>query len=103
MTQWTPKILTIKLLGLYGIKGCNLRWFKSYLSNRKQFITYGDKETNMETITCDVPQGSTLGPLLFLSFVNDLHEGIKYFDPIVFANDTNLLYSHKNISTFPNH
>ena len=59
------KILT-KKLELYGIKGCNLRWFESYLSNRKQFITYGDKQTNIETITCGVPQGSILGPLLIL-------------------------------------
>ena len=56
------KILT-KKLKLYGIKDCNLRWFESYLSNRKQFITYDDKQTNIETITCGVPQGSILGPL----------------------------------------
>ena len=93
------KILT-KKLELYGIKGCNLGWFESYLSNRKQFITYGDKQTNIETITCGVPQGSILGPLLFLIFVNDLHKVIKYLDPIMFADDTNLFYSHKNIKTF---
>ena len=92
------KILT-KKLELYGIKGCNLRCFESYLSNRKQFITYGDKQTNIETITCGVPQGSILGPLLFLIFVNDLHKVTKYLDPIMFADDTNLFYSHKNITT----
>ena len=92
------KILT-KKLELYGIKGCNLRWFESYLSNRKQFITYGDKQTNIETITCGVPQGSILGPLLFLIFVNDLHKVTKYLDPIIFADDTNLSDSHKNIKT----
>ena len=54
------KILT-KKLELYGIKGCYQRWFESHLSNRKQFITYGDKQTNIETITCGVPQGSILG------------------------------------------
>ena len=59
------KILT-KNLELYGIKGCNLRWFQSYLSNRKQFITYGDKQTNIETITCGILQGSILGPFWFL-------------------------------------
>ena len=92
------KILT-KKLELYGIKGCNLRRFESYLSNRKQFITYGDKQTNIESITCGVPQGSILGPLLFLIFVNDLHKVTKYLDPIMFADDTNLFYSHKNIKT----
>ena len=92
------KILT-KKLELYGIKDCNLRWFESYLSNRKQFITYGDKQTNKETITCGVPQDSILGPILFLIFVNDLHKVTKYLDPIMFADDTNLFSSHKNIKT----
>ena len=92
------KILT-KKLELYGIKGCNLGWFESYLSNRKQFIAYGDKQRNIETITCGVPQGSILGPFLFLIFVNDLHKVTKYLDPIMFADDTNLFYSHKNITT----
>ena len=71
----------------------------NYLSNRKQFIKYGDKQTNIETITCGVPQGSILGPLLFLIFVNDLHKEAKYLDPIMFADDTNLFCSHKNIKT----
>ena len=92
------KILT-KKLELYGIKSCNLRWSESYLSKRKQFITYGDKQTDLETITCGVPQGSTLGPVLFLIFVNDLHKVTTYLDPIMFADDTNLFYSHKNITT----
>ena len=91
-------ILT-KKLELYGIKDCNLRWFQSYLSNIKQFVTYGDKQTNIETITCGVRQGSILGPLLFLSFVNNLHTVAKYLDPIMFADDRNLFCSHKNIKT----
>ena len=92
------KILT-KKLELYGIKDCNLRWFESYLSNRKQFIIYGDKQTNIETISCGVPQGSISGPLLFLIFVNDLHKVTKYLDPIMFTDDANLFCSHKKIKT----
>ena len=92
------KILT-KYIELYGIKGYNLRWFKSYLSNRKQFMTYGDKQTNIETITCRIPQESILGPLLLLIFVNDLDKVTKCLDPIMFADDANLFYSQKNIKT----
>ena len=54
-------------------------------------MTYGDKQTNIETITCGVPLGSILGPLLFLIFVNDLHKVTKYLDPIMFVDDTNLV------------
>ena len=72
------------------MKDCNLRCFESYLSNMKQFITYCDKQANIETITCGVPQDLILGPLLFLIFVNDLHKVTKYLDPIMFADDTNL-------------
>ena len=55
------KTLT-KKLELYGIKRWNLRWFEIYLSNRKEFTTYGDKQTNIETTTCGFPQGSISGP-----------------------------------------
>ena len=99
MSDTVDHTIFTKKLELYGIKGCNLRWFENYLSNRKQFITYGGKQTNIETITCGVPQGSTLGPLLLLIFVNDLHKVTKFLDLIMFAGDTNLLYSHKNIET----
>ena len=83
------KILT-KKFELFGIKVCNLRWFESYLSNRKPFVTYGDKQTDIETITCGVAAGSILGPLFFLIFVNDLQKVTKYLDTIMFADDTNL-------------
>ena len=67
------KILT-KKLELYGAKECSLTWFEIYVSNKKQFVTCGDKQTSMKTITCEVPQGSILEPLLFLIFVNNLHK-----------------------------
>ena len=59
--------ILIKKLKLHGVKGNNLRWFESYLSNRKQYISYNsNKRTTFEKITYGVPQGSILGPLLFL-------------------------------------
>ena len=53
----------------------------------------------METITCGVPQGSISRSLLVLIFVNDLHKATKYLDPIMFPDDTNIFYSHKNVRT----
>ena len=55
------------------------------------------KKTSLETISCDVPQGSILGPLLFLLYVNDLKNASNILDPIMFADDTNLFFTHKDI------
>ena len=58
---------------MYGIRGINLAWFGSYLANRKQYISLGhDLKTGIQNILCGVPQGSRLGPLHFLFYVNDL-------------------------------
>ena len=81
----------------YGVTGNNLKWFKSCLNNRKQFIAYNNKYTSFETITYGVSQGLTLGPLLFLIYVNDLNQELNKLDPIMFADDTNLFYSHHQI------
>ena len=56
----------------YGIRGIPLDWFENYLHNRTQFVKIGSSQSNTETITCGIPQGSTLGPLLFLLYINDL-------------------------------
>ena len=84
---------------MYGIKGINLAWFRSYLTNRIQYISITrDLETDTKNICCGVPQGSILGPLLFLLYVNDLHNSTA-LDPIMFADDTNLFYEHNDLKT----
>ena len=91
--------ILIRKLKMYGIKGIHLAWFRSYLTNRIQYISIThDLETDTKNICCGVPQGSILGPLLFLLYVNDLHNS-SALDPIMFADDTNLFYEHKDLKT----
>ena len=91
--------ILLEKLKAYGIQSENLKWFRSYLSNRKQFILYDDFKTEMKIVKCGVPQGSILGPLLFLIFVNDLNNSTKVLDPVLFADDTNIFCSDNNIRT----
>ena len=90
--------ILISKLKNYGIEGNNLNWFKNYLQNRKQYLILNKYETSFGSIKCGVPQGSILGPLLFLIYVNDLCNASDILDPIMFADDTNLFLSHQNIN-----
>ena len=77
--------ILLEKLKAYGIQSENPKWFRSYLSNRKQFISYDDSKTEMKIVKCVVLQGPILGPLFFLIFVNDLSNSTKVFDPVLFC------------------
>ena len=95
--------ILLEKLSMYGVKGNNLKWFHSYLSNRKHYIEFqndGKKEkTDSLTIKCGVLQGSVLEPLLFIVYVNDIYRASNILKPIMFADDTNLFCSGKHIKT----
>ena len=90
------KILLTKLEH-YGIRGNILKWFESYLSNRKQFVFYNGVSSDIASFTCGVPQGSVLGPLLFLIYINDLPNISSKLSFFLFADDTNIYYESNNL------
>ena len=77
----------------------NRKWFKSYLSNRKQYVNVNSKRSGLLHILCCIPQGSILGPLLFIIYINDITNTSDVLDFILFADDTTILFSHKNIAS----
>ena len=89
-------ILTQKL-NYYGVRGKANNWFSSYLKNRTQFVTFNGFNSELKEINCGVPQGSILGPLLFLIYINDLHYSIKFCKVHHFADDTNLINFNSSI------
>ena len=83
------EILYIKLKH-YSICGTALEWIKSHLSDRYQLVHFGGCTSSLRPITCGVSQGSILGPLLFLIYINDICNVSSIAKLILFADDTNL-------------
>ena len=90
--------ILLKKLEYYGITGNYLRWFENYLKDPQQFISFEHDSTKKATVTCGVPQGFFLGPLLFLLYVNDLHQASNILNPIMVTDDKNLSFSLSDIN-----
>ena len=88
--------ILLKKLEYYGIKGTANHWLCDYLTGRKQRVKIDNTFSDYQGITCGVPQGSILGPLLFLIYINDMHKAAKFCTLYHFADDTNLICSDKN-------
>ena len=80
------------------ISGFANKWFRSYLSNRKQYVSVNCHESNLASVLYGVLQGSVFSPLLFLVYINDLNQAIKFCKVHHFADDTNLLHFNKFVA-----
>ena len=94
--------ILLKKLEHYGICGLVLEWIKSYFTNRQQCVEYNGICSLKSVIRCGVPQGSILGPLFFLMYINDIHNASNILEMVLFADDTNVFYSHNDSSYLTN-
>ena len=83
-------------LEYYWIRGVFNDWLKSYFSYRKQFVSINRYNFDLMPVDCGVPQGSVLGPLVFLIHINNLYKAIQYCKKHYFADDTNLLHTSES-------
>ena len=87
-----------KAYEIYGIQHRELFWFKSYLTNRKQFCRVDGVDSEIGDIEFGVPQGSCLGPLLFLIYINDLPVNVQDSTVSMYADDTSLCHQSHNLT-----
>ena len=90
------KIL-IEELFKYGIKGKERKWFKSYLNGRKQFCSVNGQRSKTEEVLCGIPQGSRLGLLLFIVYLNDFEDCLDFSEANMYADDTHTTTASNDI------
>ena len=86
-------------LEFYGIRGKVFTWLKSYLNNRKQYVHYNGCDSDAKTVTHGVPQGSIIGPLPFILYINDFSRSSDLLFSILFADDTSVFIEGTNYDT----
>ena len=90
--------ILLSKLNAYGIRGFVRNWFKSYLKDRQQKCFVNGCLSESRALTCGVPQGTILGPLLFLLYIDDLPNCLSHSQPRMFANDTHLTFADNDIT-----
>ena len=90
-------------LNHYGIRGVANNWLTSYLYNRQQYVNINDQESDMVNVVCGVPQGSIIGPKLFILYISDICNTSSLLKFILFADDTTIFWSGSDLNELSRH